>query len=137
MRSKKYREKKRFYWKEETQYFMTLCLKRNAMSQLGILTKGNAFELLAQDMRDVGFDKSAQQCRTKLKHLKMNYKRHGKEMQFSDIMEKIMENLRANEPFEYKYKQQNMDDYGTNYSSNNIIDIKNEIEDSDAGASYG
>lgn len=141
----KRRERKRLYWRqEETQYFLSLCLKRNVMGQLGVLKKGNAFERLSKDMRSVGFNKSARQCRTKLKHMKGDFKRLGREMPFADEIEELLKNQVRPEKSEHAHGDNGHKDNCcelANFNSFNIIDIKTEVDisdrDSDASATYG
>lgn len=140
----KRRERKRLYWRQvETQYFLSLCLERNVMGQLGVLKKGNAFERLSKDMRDVGFDKSARQCRTKLKHMKGDFKRLGRDMPFADEIEQLLRNRHRSDSSEHKHTDEHSSNCCelANFNSFNIIDIKTEVEDSDqdsdASAPYG
>lgn len=114
------------------------------MGQLGVLKKGNAFERLSKDMRNVGFDKSARQCRTKLKHMKGDFKRLGRDMPFADEIEELLRNRDRPETSEHTHGDDGHKDNCcelANFNSFNIIDIKTEVEDSDrdsdASATYG
>lgn len=138
----KRRERKRLYWRqEETQYFLSLCLRRNVIGQLGVLKRGNAFEHLANDMRNAGFEKSGRQCRTKLKHLKCDFLRMGGDMPFANEMDRLLRKHRelVNGTSSSEEHVHNGIDCCelSNYNTFNVVNIKTEAEDSDASASYG
>ena len=64
---------------EETRALVGVWGQQNVQSELdGVTRNRTVFERIAKEMRELGFERKCQQCRTKIKNLTQKYRKVSK-----------------------------------------------------------